>query len=97
MTSEHDSAVVTATSLLRTGEVCRARARQSPHANTEVREVRARVVGDSRSGKESECECRRAVRTDDSKECLAEVRAVVRAKKRGSACGAKGGRKANVQ
>lgn len=97
MTSEHDSAVVIATSLLDTGEVCGARVRQSPCANTEAREVRAMVVGDSRSGKEGGCECRRSAGIDHLKECPVEVRAAVVAKKRGNACRAKGGRKANVQ
>jgi hypothetical protein len=55
------------------------------------------VVGDSRSGKEGGCECRRSAGIDHLKECPVEVRAAVVAKKRGNACRAKGGRKANVQ
>jgi len=95
MTSEHDSASVLATSLLDTGEVCRESFRQRARGNTDARSVPAGVVGDSRSGKEDVCECRRSGGADHGKRCPAEVRAVVVAKKRGNAGGAKGGRKAN--
>ncbi len=97
MTSEHDSASVAATSLLRTGEVCGARAPQPPRASTDAREVPAGVVGDGRSGKEDACECRRTAGTERVEARPVEVRAVIVAWKRGNARGAKGGRKANVQ
>lgn len=101
MTSEHDSATIEATSLLGTGEVWGARASQFLRTNTDAQRVPIGVVDDSRSGKEDGCECRRSggIRPFYLKrqECLSEVRAAIVVKKRGNACGAKGGRKVNVQ
>ena len=45
----------------------------------------------------SACEDGRTVRIGYLKECLAEVRAIILAKKQGNACGAKGGRKAETR
>ena len=54
------------------------------------------VVGGSRLERGSACEDGRSVRIGHLKECLAEVRAIILAKKRGNSCGAKGGRKAET-
>jgi len=96
MTSEHDSASAASTSLLGNGEVCGARALYPPRLNTDVRMGPAGVVGDSMSGKEDTCECRRSAGTERPTGRRAEVRAAIVAKKRSNVCGAKGGRKANV-
>ncbi len=97
MTNEHDSATAAAASLLATGEACEAKVSQSLRVNTDAHGMPVGVVGDSRSGKEGVCECRRAAGTNHSSGCPAEVRAAVRAEKWGNAHGAKGGRKANAR
>ena len=95
---EHDSALIVSTSLLGTGEVSFPERGGSPVHITDVQSESYWVVGDSRSGKEGMRECGRSpvnkpsVRTG----VTGEVRAAIRAGKRGNACGAKGGRKANV-
>lgn len=96
MTNEHDSATVAATSLLDNGEVCGARALHPPRLNTDARMGPAGVVGDSMSGKEDACECRRSAGTERPSGRPVEVRAAVVAKNRGNSWGAKSGRKANV-
>ena len=53
------------------------------------------LVGGSRLRKGSASQDGRTLRIDHSLECRREVRALIRAKKQGNACGAKGGRKAN--
>jgi len=101
MTNEHDSAVIAATSLLATGEVCRMKIRQSQRVTTDAYGVPVGVVDGSRSGKEDACESRISLRvrppSDRLVGCHREVRAAIVVKKRGNACGAKGGRKVNVQ
>lgn len=97
MTNEHDSALTAATSLQGKGEVCRELSRQPLRANTEAQRVPVGVFGDSRSGKEDVCECRRSLRTDRRQRCLREVRVTIGAEKWGNSHGAKGGRKANVE
>jgi hypothetical protein len=97
MTSEHDSASIAATSLLGTGEVCWRKVRQSLRKYTDARKMPIGVVDGSRSGKEDAGECRRSVRVRPSQRRLTEVRAAIGAEKRGNACGAKGGREANVR
>ena len=97
MTSEHDSASIAATSLLGPGEVCWTKVRQSLRKCTDARKMSIGVVDGSRSGKEDAGECRRSVRVRPSQRRLTEVRAAIGAEKRGNACGAKGGRKANVR
>jgi hypothetical protein len=62
----------------------------------QVQWVRVGVFGDSRSGKEDRCECRRSLRTERQQRRLREVRATIRAEKWVNAHGAKGGRKANI-
>ena len=95
---EHDSALIASTSLLGTGEVFFLNEGGLPAHITDVQSGSYWVVGDSRSGKEDARECGRSpvnkpsVRTG----VIGEVRAIIRAEKRGNACGAKGGRKANV-
>jgi len=104
MTSEHDSATAAATSLLENGEVCGAHAPQPPRANTDAQRVPVGVVGDSMSGKESTREDGRpagagrevTVARFARRARPAGVRAAVGAGKRGNACGAKGGREAEV-
>lgn len=78
------------------GEVCGGQAPQLLRVITDAQRMPVGVVDGSRSGKEDACECRRSVEIRPSLGRSAEVRAAVRAKKRGNACGAKGGRKANV-
>jgi hypothetical protein len=53
------------------------------------------VVGGSRLGRGGACEDGRTLRKDHPLGCRGEVRALIVAEKRGDACGAKGGRKAN--
>jgi hypothetical protein len=104
MTSEHDSATAAATSLLEIGDVWGAHAPQPPRANTDAQRVPVGVVGDSMSGKESTCEDGRpagagrevTVARYARRARPAGVRAAVGAGKRGNACGAKGGREAEV-
>ena len=56
------------------------------------------VVGDSRLGRVSICECKRSVRIRILlKQYLTEVRTFIVAKKLGNSSGAKGGRLMNVQ
>ena len=99
MTNKHDSATVSATSLLGTGEVCRARARHPTREITDARREPAGVVGDSRSGKEDTCKCRRSAGTERTAVVgrPAEVRAAIRTEKWGNSHGVKGGRKVNVR
>ena len=102
MTNEHDSALVAATSLRVTGEVCSAAqaVAQPPHHITDGRRVSAGVVGDSMSGREDTREDGRSGRKRPPHSrlagCLSEVRATIVAEKRGNSRGAKGGRKVNV-
>ena len=97
MTSEHDSAPAAATSLRDSGEVCGAPAPHPLRLITDAQRGHAGVVGDSMSGKECTREDGRPARVGHSKECLAEVRTIIRAKKRGNARGAKDGRKAELR
>lgn len=97
MTDEHDSALTAATSLQGKGEVCREQSRQPLCMMTEAQLVPVVVFGGSRSGKEDACECGRSLGTERQARRLREVRAIIRAEKRGNAHGAKGGRKANVE
>ncbi len=96
MTSEHDSATIDATSPRATDEVCGAQALQSLCAITGAQRMPIGVVDDSRSGKGDTCECRRSLGIRPSKRRPREVRAAIVVRKRGNACGAKGGRKVNV-
>ena len=96
MTNEHDSATALATSLRVIGEVRHAKAWRSARADTDARRKPVGVVGGSMSGKDDACECRRSPQIDCPKGCCGEVRAAIVARKRGSACGAKGGRKAEA-
>ena len=98
---EHDSALIDSTSLLPSGEVCLLVMEEVlPGRITDVQNGSYRVVGDSRLGKEGMRECGRSVRIKQPGDrlvgCLSEVRATILAKKQGNACGAKGGRKADV-
>ena len=102
MTSEHDSALVSETSLLPNGEVCWAIVRHSPCMITDARRSLAGVVGDSRSGREDARKCGRScwVRSvfmvgTHPKSRQQEFRAPIVVRKRGNARGAKGCRKAN--
>lgn len=101
MTSEHDSVLVSATSLLGASEVCAVKTVQPPREFTDARRVLIRMVDDRMSGKEGRREDGRSVETrppyDRLVGCSAEVRATIVARKRGNACGVKGGRKVNVQ
>ena len=97
MTNEHDSATTAATSLLENGEVCWELLLQQPLcAIADAQLVPVGVVGDSRSGKEDTCECRRSFGAERRQRRPKEVRATIRAEKCGNAHRAKGGRKANV-
>lgn len=96
---EHDSALIHSTSLLLKGEVwCLGCEAATPVRITDAQTVEYRVVGDSRSGKEGGRECGRSPLSKPSARAgvRGEVRAVIVAGKRGNACGAKDGRKANV-
>ena len=88
------------TSLRTCGEVPTQRASGIAHGQVEGHKhgglsTTAGVVGGSRLGRGGVCEDRRSARIGHRQRCRAEVRAVIVARKRGNARGAKGGRKWN--